>query len=155
MKGNCKFLSVIWVKWKILACFITLPCSSNFYCLFIPFFVQEIFKFKYGKFSSDNLLPFPNSNDLNRHEGKVVSLSFQERFNWEKTRKNNNENNALCLPFIVFFSHKVHNIRFEKQIRILSQLTVIKIRPPVSESQLGFQSFMTPLTLKTNFIKQE
>ena len=58
-------------------------------------------------------------------------------------------------PSLFFFSHKVHNIRFEKQIRVLSQLTVIKIGPPVSESQLGFQSFMTPLTLNTNFIKQE
>ena len=29
----------------------------------------------------------------------MVSSNFQERFNWEKTRKNMNENNAFCLLF--------------------------------------------------------
>ena len=33
-----------------LACSITLPYSSAFYSLFLPFFVLEIFKFKYDKF---------------------------------------------------------------------------------------------------------
>ena len=31
------------------------------------------------------------------------------------------------------FSYKVHNIRFKKQIRILFELTVIELGPPVSE----------------------
>ena len=48
LRGNCKLLSVIWVKWKQSVCFITLPCSSTFYSLFIPLFVLKIFKFKYG-----------------------------------------------------------------------------------------------------------
>ena len=50
LKGNCKFFSVIWVKWKQSVCSITLPYSSTFYSLFLPFFVLEIFKFKYDKF---------------------------------------------------------------------------------------------------------
>ena len=36
-KGSCKFLSVIWVKLKHSKCYITLPCSSTFYSLLIPF----------------------------------------------------------------------------------------------------------------------
>ena len=37
----------------------------------------------------------------------------------ERTRKKKNENNAFCLPFTGFFT-EIHNIRFAKQIRILS-----------------------------------
>ena len=49
-----------------IVCSITLLYSSTFYSLFLPFFVLEIFKFKYDKdFVSDILLSFPNSNDLN------------------------------------------------------------------------------------------
>ena len=47
-----------------------------------------------------------------RDKEKAVSSNFQERFNWEKAKKNTNENNAFYLPFIVFFLPKVHNIRF-------------------------------------------
>ena len=48
---------------------------------------------------------------------KVVSSNFKERFNWDKAGKKTNKNqNAFCLPLIGFFSHIVHNIRFEKQI---------------------------------------
>ena len=43
------FLSVIWVKWKKSVCSITLPYFNTFCCLFLPFFVLEIFKFKYDK----------------------------------------------------------------------------------------------------------
>ena len=50
---------------------IILPYSSTFYSLLPPFFVLEIFKFKYDKFFSDILLPFTNSNDLN---SRVVYL---------------------------------------------------------------------------------
>ena len=49
LKENCKFLSVIWVKWKQSVCSITLLYSSTFYSLFLAFFVLEIFKFKYDK----------------------------------------------------------------------------------------------------------
>ena len=44
------FVSVIWVNWKQSVSSITLPYSSTFYSLFLPFFVLEIFKFKYDKF---------------------------------------------------------------------------------------------------------
>ena len=50
LKVNCKFLSVIWVKWKQPVCFIILIYSSTFYSLFLPFFVLEISKFQYDKF---------------------------------------------------------------------------------------------------------
>ena len=53
-----------------IVCSITLLYSSTFYSLFLPFFVLEIFKFKYGKVLSDILLPFPNSNDLNSRSVK-------------------------------------------------------------------------------------
>ena len=59
----------------------------------------------------------------NSDKGKVISLNFLERFNWEKARKNKNENNAFCIPRIRFFSYKFHNIRFEKQIPINSNRT--------------------------------
>ena len=40
-------------------------------------------------------------------KGKVARLNFQERFNWEKARKNKNENNAFCLLFIGFFTQSL------------------------------------------------
>ena len=46
------------------------------------------------------------------------------------------------------FSHKVHNVRFEKQIRILSYLTVIEFRPPVSESSARICEFYDPTNSK-------
>ena len=53
------------------------------------------------------------------------------------------------------FSRKIHIIRFEKQIRILSQLTVIELGPPVWESSTMIWKFYGPLILNTNFIKRE
>ena len=47
LKGNYKFLSVIWVEWKQSVCSITLLYSSTLCSLFLPFFVLEIFRFKY------------------------------------------------------------------------------------------------------------
>ena len=54
-------------------------------------------------------------------ERSSYSSNFQDIFKRKKARKNKNKNqtNAFCLPFTVF-SHKVHNISFEKQTRILS-----------------------------------
>ena len=49
LKEYCEFLSVFWQKWKQSVCSITLLYSSTFYSLFPPFFVLEIFKFKYDK----------------------------------------------------------------------------------------------------------
>ena len=56
-KGNCELLSVTWVKWKQSLFSITLLYSSTFYCFFAPFFVLEIFKFKYDKFLVRNPAP--------------------------------------------------------------------------------------------------
>ena len=50
LKVNCRFLLVIWVKWKQSVCSITLLYSSTFYSLFLSFFVLEIFNFKYDTF---------------------------------------------------------------------------------------------------------
>ena len=50
LKVNCRFLLVISVKLKQSVCFITLLYSITFYSLFLPFFVLEIFKFKYDTF---------------------------------------------------------------------------------------------------------
>ena len=44
----------------------------------------------------------------------------------------------------VFLPHKVDNIRFEKQIRILSQLTIIELGPPVSDSSTRISKFHDP-----------
>ena len=46
LKVNCRFLLVIWVKWKQSVSSITLLYSSTFCSLFLTFFVLEIFKFK-------------------------------------------------------------------------------------------------------------
>ena len=51
-------------------------------------------------------------------------------------------------PSSFFFLHKVHNIRFEGQIRILSYLTVIEFRPPVSESSARICEFYDPTNSK-------
>ena len=49
LKEDCKFLPVIWVKWKQSVCSITLLYSSTFYSLFLWFFFLKIFEFKYDK----------------------------------------------------------------------------------------------------------
>ena len=43
---------------------------------------------------------------MRREISELVSSSFQEIFNWEKAwqSKNNNQNNAFCLPFFGFFT---------------------------------------------------
>ena len=53
----------------------------------------------------------------------------------------------------LFFSHKVHNIRFEKQTRILSQLTVIELGPPVSESSTRISKFHDSTDSEHKFYK--
>ena len=45
--------------------------------------------------------------------------NYQEIFNWKKARKNKNQKMLSASPSSVI-SHKVHNINFEKQIRMLS-----------------------------------
>ena len=53
----------------------------------------------------------------------------------------------------LFFSQKVHNIKFEKQIRILSQLTVTELGPPVSESSTRISKFHDPTDSEHKFYK--
>ena len=53
-EGNLQvFISYV-SEMKTVICPITLPCFNTFYSLFIPFFVLEIFKFKYGQFFCQN-----------------------------------------------------------------------------------------------------
>ena len=51
------------------------------------------------------------------------------------------------------FSHKVYNIRYEKEIRILSYLTLIELEPPVSESSTRISNFYDPTDSKYKFHK--
>ena len=48
LKGNCDFLSYL-SEMKTVSMFYN-SSYSTFYSFFLPFFVVEIFKFKYGKF---------------------------------------------------------------------------------------------------------
>ena len=62
-----------------IVCSITLPCSSTFYSLFIPYFGLEIFKFKYGKF-------------FTRHSASISKFEWFEQpchtnFNWVRSLK--------------------------------------------------------------------
>ena len=49
------------------------------------------------------------------------------------------------------FWHKVHNIRFEKQLRALSWLTAIELRPPVSVSSTKISKFYDPTDSEHQF----
>ena len=55
-------------------------------------------------------------------KGKVVSSNFQERFNFERKLERIRTRIKIMLSASQsqVFSHKVHNIRSENQIRILS-----------------------------------
>ena len=66
---------------------------------------------------------FNSSNRADREKYKSnysLPLIFQEIFNWEKARKNKNKNQMLSASPSSACSHKVHNIKFEKHIIILS-----------------------------------
>ena len=64
-KNKLWVLLVIWVKWKQSVCSRILLHSNTLYTLFVPFFVQGIYKFKCDNFLSDILLQYPNLNDSN------------------------------------------------------------------------------------------
>ena len=49
LQVNCRFLLVIWAKWK-QSVYSVILYSSTLYSLSLPFFVLEIFKFKYDRF---------------------------------------------------------------------------------------------------------
>ena len=51
------------------------------------------------------------------------------------------------------FSQKVHNIRFKKQMRILSELTVMGFEPPVPESSTRISKFYDPTDSEHKFHK--
>ena len=67
LKRNCKFLLVIWVKWKQSGCFITSLILVLFTPCFYNFLFRRYLNSNMTSFSSEILLPFPNSNDLNSH----------------------------------------------------------------------------------------
>ena len=71
LKVNSKFLLVTWVIWKQSVCSIILPYSCTFYSLFLPFFVLEIFKFKYDRF-------------FVRHSASISKFQwFEQLFRWK------------------------------------------------------------------------
>ena len=75
LKRNCKFLLVIWVKWKQSGCFITSLILILFTPCFYNFLFRRYLNSNMTSFSSDILLPFPNSNDLNSH-GIFINYSL-------------------------------------------------------------------------------
>ena len=56
----------------------------------------------------------------------------------------------LASPSLLF-SHKVLNFRFEKQICILSQLSVIELGPPLSSTSIS--KFHDPTNSERKFYK--
>ena len=80
---------------------------------------------------------------------KVVSSNFQERFNWEKARKNKNENNAFCLHLIGFFTQSLQYQIWN--VNTYSILTVIQLGPPVSESSTRISKFHDPTDSEHKF----
>ena len=73
-KVNCGFLLVSWEKWKQSVRSITLLYSSTFYGLFLPFFVLEIFKFKY------DMLFVINSAAISKFDWFEQSIQFKKVF---------------------------------------------------------------------------
>ena len=69
INGASRFLLVIWVKRKQSVCSIILLYSSTFYSLFLPFFILEIFKFKYDRF-------------FVRHSASISKFKWFEQLCW-------------------------------------------------------------------------
>ena len=59
----------------------------------------------------------------------------------------------LSVSVSLAFSHNVHNIRFEQQIRILSELTVIDLGPPELESSIRISKFYNSTHSELKFHK--
>ena len=84
----------------------------------------------------------------------MVSSNFQEKFNWEKTRKkkSKNQNNAFCLPFIVFFTQSIpYQIWKVNTHSILTNNN--RTGPPVSESSTRISKFYGPTDSEHKFDK--
>ena len=106
---------------------------------------------------------FPSIVKNNGKEGLTFSKERRKKSLVQIFRKDlterNLENTKIKImlsasPSLFFFLHKVHNVKFEKQIRILSQLTVIELGLPVSESSTRISKSYDPLILNADFIKQ-
>ena len=106
---------------------------------------------------------FPSIVKNNGKEGLTFSKVRRKKSLVQIFRKDLTERNLehtkmkimlSASPSLFFFLHKVHNVRFEKQIRILSQLTVIELGLPVSESSTRISKSYDPLILNANFINQ-
>ena len=88
----------------------------------------------------------------NRKEGLKLSKVIREKWLAQTFRKDLTERKLektqmkimlSASPSLVFL-HKVHNIRFQKQICTLSKLMVIKLGPSVSESSTRILKFYEP-----------
>ena len=78
-------------------------------------------------------------------KGKVISSNFQERYNWEKARKNMNENNAFYLPFIVcFIPSSQYQILKANTYSILTNGNQRKLGLPVLEPSTKILKFYEP-----------
>ena len=88
LKRNCKFLLVIWVKWKQSGCFITSLILVLFTPCFYNFLFRRYLNSNMTSFSSDILLPFPNSNDLNsRGCDHRVKCMYQSKAKYQRVFK--------------------------------------------------------------------
>ena len=88
-----------------------------------------------------------------RREKSLVQI-FRKCLTEKKLEKTRMKIMLSTSPSLIFFSHKVHNIRFEKQIRILPQLMVIELGPPVSESSTRISKFHDPTDSEDKFYKK-
>ena len=72
-------------------------------------------------------------NTFEKEKGKTLNSKVSRKDLSERKKEKTRMKIMLSASLPLLFSHKVHNIRFEKQIGILSQLTVIDLGPTVSD----------------------
>ena len=88
LRRNGSFFSVSWVKWNQSVYSITLPCSRIFTACFYHFLFWRYLNSSMTSFSSDILLPFPNSNDLNsRGCDHRVKCMYQSKAKYQRVFK--------------------------------------------------------------------
>ena len=113
----------IW-NYQQSVCSVTLPCSSTFYSLFIPFFVLEILKFKYGTF-------------FIRHSASISKFRWFEQ-PWSST------------PLFVFFSEIAPSSSYEMNglyflhfsIHISYTINILGISGYFEQYSLAFHSIV-------------
>ena len=104
LKENYEFLSVICLKWEQSVCSITLLYSSTFYSLFLPFFVLEIFKFKYDKV-------------FVRHSASISKFEwFEQLCGWNLNKSKNLDQTANVIDPYWKWSYKINKCFFGDSI---------------------------------------